>query len=285
VTAILGMQGYPGILLAADSEETVSGYSKRYVEKIGHWDNPHFRFAIGATGPGHYADLLAGKLGTRLMELKSFSLPIIGKTIENVLVEFHERHVWPRANAQSAEDASVQLLIVVQRTPPQADEQNVFGWSTCETAVNSLDGIPGARAGHNYRTHACIGVGGHLAHYILDRLYRFGNEAQMVTMGAYVMRELNEHIAEVGKEPELTLFRNDGTVDFLVFFRPGRFEDMFLNYDLLQMHLASLITDCGTPTEVKTSEEFFAEFLARVRANAEAVWREKMETGKLLKGA
>jgi hypothetical protein len=281
VTAIFGLKGHPGILLAADSEETVSGYSKRYAEKIGHWQNKHFRFAIGAAGASHYADLLAGKVSVRLNELKSFSLPTIAKTLENTLVEFHQRHIWSRPTTESIEEAAVQMIVVVQRTPAIEGQINVFGWTTRETAVNSLDGVPGSAMNQNARNCACIGLGGHLAEYIVER-YNLGNEAQMVMMALFLMRELSRCIADVGRKPHMTLFRDDGTTDFFWTLDPEKFEPIFEQYDRLQMHLSSLVMDCRTPGGVNTSEEFLAEHLAEARAKAEALWADKLETDRML---
>lgn len=108
MTVIIGMNGFPGVVLAADSEETISGYSKRKVDKVAQWQNDCIRFAIGGAGAGYYADMLADKIAE---ELTPFNDPepsakAVGAIIEKVVIEFHQAHIWPRASSQSADDAS-----------------------------------------------------------------------------------------------------------------------------------------------------------------------------------
>lgn len=206
VTAIFGLHGYPGVVLAADSEETISGYSTRSVGKVSQWENTAFRFAIGAAGAGHYADMVAGELLDRLYKHTSFSLDLIGNDIRDVLLDFHNTHIWPRACPDSIADAEIQLVIVVQPLP----KGQVEVFHTNETAVELLGDIV---KDPNCLGWISIGVGQHLADYILDRLYTSSaGESHLLATSVYVMAELIDNIATVGKEPRITLFRNDGTV-------------------------------------------------------------------------
>lgn len=268
MTVIIGMQGYPGVVLAADSEETVSGYSKREVEKVGQWTNDCLRFAIGGAGAGHYADMLADKIAAELMPLQVFDPDAISQTIEKTVVQFHQTHLWSRASSQSIEDAAVQLIIVVQPlVGGYADHEIICVWETCDSAVvnHTLD--------RHYRPHASIGIGGHLAEYLLDKLFNpAGGEAHLVLTAAYVLREVSKSIAQVGKDPYITVFRSAGTADWLLGWDLRDFDEVFQEYDNFIQYASVCILDPGPTRREGFSKEDIAKRLKKVGDLAEERW-------------
>ncbi|MGB9072231.1 MAG: hypothetical protein WCC22_06135 [Terriglobales bacterium] len=204
MTAILGIHGFPGVLLCSDSEETIGGYSKRSVGKIVDFRNDAFHFAIGAAGAGHYADMLTEEMLRKLYQLPLFSSHAISSVLSQILLDFHQKHVWPRCNADSMANAAVEFIVVAQPLP--SGEVEIF--HTCETSVLRL----GAECDGPGNTYVSIGIGKHLADYILGRIYESsGGEEHLLATGIFTITQVIENIAEVGKEPFMILFRHDGT--------------------------------------------------------------------------
>lgn len=235
MTAIIGIHGYPGVVLCADSEETISGYAKRQVDKIEQWNHKPFRFSIGAAGCGHYADMLASSISTALFKIDTFDLLEIRAAIESELLIFHEKHIWPRVNQESATGASVELIIIVQPLP----SGRVEIIHTTETAVLLLDN----------RCYVSIGIGSHLADYILERVFTpSSGEAHLLTAAHYVLKEVINNIAGCGKEPTIALYRNDGTADWLFFEELEQLGVALGKWAEFHKEAFSAVTDTG-PTE------------------------------------
>ena len=202
VTAIIGLHGRPGVLLCADSEETVSGYSKKMVDKIEQWDHEPFRFSIGGAGASHYADMVAGEITKALFRVQTFSLPEIQEAIAKPLLEFYATHVWPRVSNDSAVEANIQLIIVVQPLPGGTPE--IF--HTSETSVAYLA----------KKSYVSIGIGSHLADYILETMYSpSGGVEHLVNMGVLVMRHVADNVAQVGNKPTMYFYGCDGTARWI----------------------------------------------------------------------
>lgn len=117
MTLISALSGYEGVLLFADTQETVADYSKKAIEKTEIWDIPGhpFRFAIaGATDSGTYADLLQNEIVSALGSLKTFDTGIITEALTATLTNFYSTHVWPRPAGERPE---TQFLLIVQPLP------------------------------------------------------------------------------------------------------------------------------------------------------------------------
>lgn len=270
MTVIIGMNGFPGVILAADSEETVSGYSKRQVDKVAQWKNDYIRFAIGGAGAGHYADMLADKIASDLMlfEHPEPDAETIQKILERVVLEFHQTRIWSRASSQSAEDSAVQLIIVVQPlVGGYAQHGFIWVWQTCDSAITEV-------GEKHYRPHASIGIGSHLAEYLLDHLFSpAGGEAHMVITATYVMREIGKSIAQVGGDPYLTLFRKDGTTDFFYGSDLRKFDKFFEEYGRFVRYSSEFLSDAG-PTRKSGgfSDKRITEYMLEVKQRAENEW-------------
>jgi hypothetical protein len=253
VTAIIGLRGFPGVVLCADSEETISGYSKKQVDKIEQWVHEPFRFSIGAAGCGHYADMLAASIAEELLKVDTFDLARIHGAIQSELLAFHETHIWPRVNQESAVESSVQLIIVVQPLP--SGQVEII--ETKETAVLPL----------TKRCYVSIGVGSHLADYILERVFTpSSGEAHILAAAHYVLREVTDNIAGCGKEPNIALYRNDGTTDWLFFEEVEQLEDALDSWADIHKKTFSAVTDTGPTERCFMNIDQVIEDLPKVRA-------------------
>lgn len=194
MTVIIGLRGFPGGILCADSQETVDRYTKKSVYKFERWDHEPFRFSIGAAGAGHYCDLLIAELSKALTRIDVFDEEYISEAMGEVLLGFYQRHIWARPLNDGAD---VETLLLVQ--PRDAGYVQLV--HTCETSVQFL-----------HDSHKSIGIGSHLADYLLKRLFApSGGPQHMLATALYVLSEVIENIDGCGKEPRLLFFRADGS--------------------------------------------------------------------------
>src|SRR5438270_13809569 len=95
------LSGRSGLVLCSDSQETVSNYQKKSLDKITVWNfsNRPFRIALAsACDDGDYADMLASELASCLFELREFHPHVVTNTLEKALLEFYPKHIWPQPN-------------------------------------------------------------------------------------------------------------------------------------------------------------------------------------------
>lgn len=271
MTVIIGMRGYPGVVLGADTEETISGYSKRTVDKVGEWKSECLCFAIGGAGAGHHADALADKIAAELLQVRAAepSAEMLTPIIERLILEFHQAHIFPRASVSSTEDAAVQLIIVVQPLlGGYAEHGHIWVWQTCDSAVLHITGE------RTFRSYASVGIGSHLADYLLGRLFvPAGGEGHLVLMAAYVLREVGATIAQVGKEPHISLFRTNGTMEWFGFHELQKFEGVFKEYDHLIKDISHFAIDPGPDTRCTLPDKRMQEYTLEVRDAIEREWQ------------
>jgi len=270
VTVIIGMHGYPGVVLGADTEETISGYSKRTVDKVGQWKNECLCFGIGGAGAGHYADALADKIAIKLLQIKvpEPNADMLTAVIEQLVLEFHQDHIFPRASASSATDSAVQLIIVVQPLLGGCAEQGqVWVWQTCDSAVTHITGERGSRS------YTSAGIGSHLANYLLDRLFTSaGGESHLVLMAAYVLREVGANISQVNKEPYISLFRSNGTTEWFGLYELKQFDEFFKEYDRLIKEVSHFVFDPNPEKRCSLPDRQMQQYILEVRDAAEREW-------------
>jgi hypothetical protein len=203
MTLVAALSGREGLVMFADTQETVSGYSKKTIDKMEVWDfqSRPFRFAIaGACTDATYVDALLYELSNTLMcldicDLRGDIVPALAKTLTN----FYSQHIWPRPG----ERPQIEYLIGIQPLP--AGYPEVLHIS--ETAVNVV----------GTTTHTkSIGVGCYLADYIVDHILG-GGEAipDLCAAAVYVAKEVEHNIDGVGEIDRAVILDRWGGYDEL----------------------------------------------------------------------
>src|SRR5258708_328742 len=103
MTIVLGLRcPANGIVLCADSQESVKEYYKESTRKLqfdsigGGW-----AFGYGAAGDGHYCDFVEQQICESLKKLNSFGRDEVKSCIKEKLHLLHERHMWPNPDYYS----------------------------------------------------------------------------------------------------------------------------------------------------------------------------------------
>lgn len=190
MTLIAGLTGFGGVILCADSQETVGNYHKKSVSKIQHAGGKEFSFACAGAGHGPYIDMVTQELTWEVEKLRDSDLgPSETQTlIQRIIVDYYQQHVWPRKSPN--ENLDIELLAVTT-----GGMGGPFLFHTCETAVNWI------------QDRKCIGVGGYLADYLCDHLHtRHGDQYHMLAVAAYILKKARDYIEGCGKESEIYMF-------------------------------------------------------------------------------
>jgi len=194
MTLVAAFASSGGTLLFADTQETVTGYSKRKVDKLTVYDWEPFRFGIaGAADDARYLDVLQAELANSLFKVQAFDLKTITVSLTDTLTTFYGKHIWP----QAASKPQMEYMVVIQPRPSGWPE--IFHVS--ESAVTLVP-----------TSYKSIGIGSYLSDYLQNLLHEGGESLlQVITTAVYIAREVREHIDGVGPVERIGVFHNDGT--------------------------------------------------------------------------
>jgi len=198
MTIIAGFSNSNGTILCADSQETSGGYAKRHVDKIafnGNWSRdpenfPEFSYAMSAAGAGHYADMLTFDLRFSIHPaITKYDPEKIIDFIQQKVATFYEKHSLPRG-----ENAPLEMLIVLL---PNEGIGFPLILHVVETAVNVVQ----------HGEHRCIGIGGYLGNFILERILSpYGSKQHLIAVAAYLLKQVRENVEGCGKQSKIYCF-------------------------------------------------------------------------------
>lgn len=206
MTLVAAITGSDGLALFADTEATVGDYSKQQMEKIKcmRERGAEFSYAIGtATDSDEYVQMLEWDLRYEIMsQFKSYEPEQIHEVIKQYLQDFHAKHIWPRVDAASA--PKLHSLIVLH--PNSSTRALPLLLHTTETAVNVVR-----------EPYCCIGVGAHLANFILKHLIQYcgGSKAHLLAVAAYTLQKVHQDISQIGPPGDIYYFTNRGPHEVL----------------------------------------------------------------------
>lgn len=242
MTLVSALSGCEGVVLFADTQETVTNYSKKVIDKVTVWDYPNrpFRFAIsGACEDAVYADMLQSHISGALLSIGDFDLKVITDILGDTLAEFYKKHVWPRGGDKH----QTQYLIAIQPLPEGFPEIIYIS----ETAVNVV--------GTTTHTQS-IGVGRYLADYLFALLLGGGETiAQLCAASVFVAREAFRNIDGVGDLDRVVIFDRKGGYDEL---SPVDIKAIEKNLEGLNegiQHFFSVATDLSEYSDVEHLKE------------------------------
>jgi hypothetical protein len=270
MTLVSALSGHQGVVMFADTQETVHQYSKKTIDKMEVWDfgGRPFRFAIaGACTDATYADNLQYELASALDSVPEFDLRNkIVPVITDTLTAFYGKHIWPR----SGERPQMEYLIAIQPLPEGTPE--IIHIS--ETAVN-VAGI----TTHN----RSIGVGCYLADYLFNLLLGGGEPIyQLCAAAVHIAAEVRENIDGVGKLDRIVIFDCSGGYDEL---NPVDIQTIEPNIGSINEAIGYLFQSAIDPSDKDSEEwgqsiidiaasiregqrEWFAEFMKRMESRS-----------------
>jgi hypothetical protein len=271
MTLVSALSGYEGVAFFADTQETVSGYSKKTIDKVEVWDFPNhpFRFvSAGSSDDGDYSDMLQNELASTLLALDVFDLGAIKLALTDTLTEFYGKHFGSRP---ASERPRLEYLIAVQPLPDGTPEIV----HVVQSAVNFI-GI----TTHN----KSIGVGSYLADYLYNRILGGGEPfAQLCAAAVYVAQEVRDNVEGVGIIDRIVLFDRFGGYDELVPIDIWAIERNLGGINEGILHLFSLCSDISEGSETYGLEETLTAIGKDAREQQQkwfSEWQERVQGRK-----
>ncbi len=251
MTIVSGFLTNNAVVLAADSQEVVSDFTKASTQKIqitnyvGHW-----RLAMaGSSDHSQYIRLIESELSMRLANLPKFDYPAIVSIIKATVHQVHKQHIWPRPSNRP----EVQIIYAIQGLTPTPSRALLVSEDSAVTPVND---------------YMSVGIGTYLADYLKKRIYPNRGDVynapieQVVNTAIFVLQQVKKTILGCGEETNVVVFYGDGTWRWITTPEVRQIELWLDEFHNAQRPLLRAFSDSRTPTD--KMEEQVREFSARL---------------------
>ena len=200
MTLVAGLSGHGGLVVFADSQETVQGYTKKSVEKIDFWTGGKDKLAFVDAGAGSaiHIDKLTQMLGATVSRSTRANedMNSIFEAMESIVSLYFKEHIFGRALSDKPD---LELIIALQPEGSRAQWFHVADGVICYVPA----------------MFKSIGIGCHLADFLLDKLQDFGqHESELLAVATYVLKEVKTNIDGCGLNSTIWLLRTDGTREY-----------------------------------------------------------------------
>ncbi len=243
MTAIVGLQCTDGVLLLADTEETISQESKSECDKLSMIQCPYGRIVSGGAGTAHFIEY-AEQVFEREFLTSNRGWPEV-LTDANALMRRIKRDTVGSYKGFPIEmiPESATLLTAI----------NVSGRTLLYRWQDNM------ALAINPSTHDSIGIGINQTRSLLRDIHiRMGADA-MLFYGVRVMNQAKRRVNGVGGKTEAVVLHHDGTLGYFSTGITAQIEELVVDVDAFtNRSLLSLIVD------VYSKEEEFEHLLSQV---------------------
>jgi hypothetical protein len=243
MTAIVGLHCTDGVLLLADTEETISQETKSECDKISVLGLPHGRMLLGGAGTTHFIEYAEQMIERDF--LKS------ARTWPEILVDINA--LYSRINrdtqgfykgfAKELVPAGIELLTAVN----SSGRTVLYRWQN-DSVIET-----------NPRRHESVGCGVYQTHALLgDINLRLGAEG-MLFYGVRIMKQAKRGIVGVGGKTEAIILHHNGEIGIFSTGVTSQIEELIAEIDAFtHRSFLSLIAD------VYSKDEEFENLLSQV---------------------
>jgi 20S proteasome alpha/beta subunit len=258
MTVVLGFPCADGVVICADSQTTISGYTKGHVHKI----HPHITvensaIVFSGAGTSIYIDNAIRDCGRGN---KTGSLDEISQELEEQLLAFFNKRIAPWA-------------YFPERERPDADLMIGIGVKDGTTGLFQYSGTSFVRL----QASACIGAGVILANNLLDRLSGPSPTVdEAICVGAYVLSQVKRGVETCGGFSSIVALRGNGDITWIDSEDLENADRQFRRIEkrrdsLLRKELVKLKFKIGMGLNYK---KHFREYLYPVSKEEQERWRE-----------
>jgi len=247
MTIALGFQVGDGMLLAADRQVT-NGDQKCGAGKIALWLDPdpssdgmnRGRLAITGAGDVHYLSAISVLLREPFTRSSPLTMDELESEFEQILVDFHQKHVIPFGTFREEDRPSFELIIAAQRS----EEKRMW-----VTQLSSI--VPVWKP-------VAVGCGSVVADELFQNGY-FPQSADIIAaqiMAAYVIFRAKQTVAGCGHDTDFEIISTSEYGGHLDHCGVRELEDIFRRYARLEAKWFHQLFGGRptTPEEVKTDE-------------------------------
>jgi hypothetical protein len=205
MTIAIGLLAHDGLVVAADTQETIPGYWKLEQGKIaavvrairgGKPGRSRAACLLSGAGNGEYVDALVRTLIERFRgEPHLDTVDEVQPAFAQILEGFHAKHVLPFAAYPRDDRPNFKLI---------AGCLYEGGGSTLLVSEENLF--------HEHTPYVAVGVGSSLAYTLLSRFYRLPmlDLWQTVLLAAYVLFHVKESVDGCGKRSDISCLQHGG---------------------------------------------------------------------------
>ncbi len=198
MTIAAGFLCSDGIVLCADTQETVIGYTKNNTEKIRVWQDMGLNIAITGAGNAELIETIGGLIqsdlaGNYFKSGRGYDPRSVRERIQRIVLESFERFVVPYANFPAEDRPFFELLIVVHIRSEIWHYQCLFKVSG--TTIREIEW-----------GYDCIGTGLIMAKSLSERFFSPGMELdELVLAVCYIMFQTKKWVDGCGGNTDLII--------------------------------------------------------------------------------
>jgi len=227
MTIAIGLLATDGVILAADSQETLGSFksdeSKFLIANQGLKTEKAGAIAITGAGDSGYLDSINQELCTAFLSKKKWTpLALLGKT-RTIVKTFHHDHVVPYGKFPEHDRPEMRLII-----GSHINGRGIL-WSTEKSTVSG---------GKRY---FAVGIGYPYARVMLRRFWTPMDTVKAASLAAYILFQVKNTADGCGKETQIVIIK-DGHAAYLsqdninlleyAFEERARTENLFLHFSL-----------------------------------------------------
>jgi 20S proteasome alpha/beta subunit len=198
VTIAAGFVCMDGVVICADTQETIPGYTKNSTEKMRVYDEKNFTLVVTGAGHSEVIDALTQRITEAAVSEYTQENYLYGdrakELIEEAVLRFFKRHLLPYPQS---ERPSVDLLIAIQC------HHNRYLLKAADNIVRDLD--PGKALGAD-----CIGTGALLAKSLIEKLYNpFLQLDDLIITACYIAYQAKKWVDGCGGNTDLLVLTKE----------------------------------------------------------------------------
>jgi 20S proteasome alpha/beta subunit len=212
VTAIIGFNYLDGVLLLADTEETLGDSAKSQCDKLYRFNFPSGTVITGGAGDSHHIDCANQDMQMFFSSRTAKTLPEVLEVLNEFAGRFFKKVILPAKDFSSG----VEMLIAVN-----CDRKSslLFSWKT-----NRVVWIAPPQ-------HASIGSGMSWTHPLLRDIQFSPSKESALFHGLKVMYQTKRAVAGVGGKTEAVALQNDSRTHWFGTMATQKVEDLVVNYE------------------------------------------------------
>ena len=246
MTAILGLNYLDGVLMLADTEESLGGDAKSECDKLYRFIFPSGTVITGGAGDSHLIDFANQQMHQFFARQVKTEPEEILETLNGFAANFFEKAIAPLKGF--AYEPSVEMLITVNCNRASS---LLFWWKYTDVVW-----IAPPR-------HASIGSGVIQTHPMLRDIQFTASKECLLFHGLRMMYHAKRAVSGVGGKTEAVVLENDGTTHWFGTSDTQKIEELIVNYERFKR----TILDGNVFTIAATDPRIEPELEANVEAN------------------
>ena len=201
MTAVIGFRYAEGIILGADSEQTVGDTLKLSSAKIFPINdadvNAEYRLMFAGAGDVAHMKMAVEKVAAVIEGIPKDTIAIRG-LIESTILDIYTKHVWP--TPQEPIPYFGFLVALWTRS------HGILLFRSSSTAVTTVD------------KYDSIGTGGYLANYMIDTLSKEQmRREEAVLLAVHVLKQVKRYVPYCGGESQIIVLESNGTLSTVTY--------------------------------------------------------------------